>query len=160
MFRTSSVHHQERFVLAVFADYGMWYYCAYYSTRPAVTNSLRPHCLSCWTIYILATGCKIIVEVYRIDMLFTCVYVFVSPTFTIWTVTTNTAMNCMPLKATSNISVCASIFPFVYTTDIIKMEGACYKVTSTKFLPRTQQSSNYIFHPVIFTFKHKAIHFS
>ena len=34
MFRTSSVHHQERFVQAVFADYGMWYYCAYYSTRP------------------------------------------------------------------------------------------------------------------------------
>ena len=33
MFRTSSVHHQERFVQAVFADFGMWYYCAYYSTR-------------------------------------------------------------------------------------------------------------------------------
>ena len=37
MFRTSSVHHQERFVQAVFADFGMWYYCAYYSTRPALT---------------------------------------------------------------------------------------------------------------------------
>ena len=37
MFRASSVHHQERFVQAVFADFGMWYYCAYYSTRPAVT---------------------------------------------------------------------------------------------------------------------------
>ena len=37
MFRTSSVHHQERFVQAVFADFGMWYY-AYYSTRPAVTT--------------------------------------------------------------------------------------------------------------------------
>ena len=36
MFRTSSAHHQERFVQAVFADFGMWYYCAYYSTRPAV----------------------------------------------------------------------------------------------------------------------------
>ena len=24
-------------VQAVFADFGMWYYCAYYSTRPAVT---------------------------------------------------------------------------------------------------------------------------
>ena len=30
MFRTSSVHHQERFVQAVFADFGMWKY-AYYS---------------------------------------------------------------------------------------------------------------------------------
>ena len=38
MFRTSPVHHQERFVQAVFADFGMWYYCAYYSTRPAVTK--------------------------------------------------------------------------------------------------------------------------
>ena len=38
MFRTSSVHHQERFVQAVFADLGMWYCCAYYSTRPAVTE--------------------------------------------------------------------------------------------------------------------------
>ena len=38
MFRTSSVHHQERFVQAVFADFGMWYYCAYYSTRSAVTE--------------------------------------------------------------------------------------------------------------------------
>ena len=37
MFRTSSVHHHESFVQAVFADFGMWYYCAYYSTRPAVT---------------------------------------------------------------------------------------------------------------------------
>ena len=26
MLRTSSVHHQERFVQAVFADFGMWYY--------------------------------------------------------------------------------------------------------------------------------------
>ena len=34
MFRTSPVHLQERFVQAVFADFGMWYYCAYYSTRP------------------------------------------------------------------------------------------------------------------------------
>ena len=33
MFRTSSVHHQERFVEAVFADFGMWYYSAYYLTR-------------------------------------------------------------------------------------------------------------------------------
>ena len=32
MFRTSSVHHQERFVEAVFAESGMWYY----STRRAV----------------------------------------------------------------------------------------------------------------------------
>ena len=24
MFRTSSVHHQERFLQAVFADFGMW----------------------------------------------------------------------------------------------------------------------------------------
>ena len=38
MFRTSSVHHQERFVQAVFADFGMCYYCAYYSTRPAGTS--------------------------------------------------------------------------------------------------------------------------
>ena len=41
MFRTSSVHHQERFVQAVFADFGMWYYCAYYSTRTAVTTAGR-----------------------------------------------------------------------------------------------------------------------
>ena len=34
-FRSSPVHHQERFVQAVFADFGMWYYCAYYSTHPA-----------------------------------------------------------------------------------------------------------------------------
>ena len=39
MFRTSSVHHQERLVQAVLADFGMWYYCAYYSTRPAVSSS-------------------------------------------------------------------------------------------------------------------------
>ena len=38
MFETSSVHHQESFVQAVFADFGMWYYCAYYSTRPVVTD--------------------------------------------------------------------------------------------------------------------------
>ena len=36
MFRTSSVHHQERFVQAVFADVGMWKY-AYSSTRLAIT---------------------------------------------------------------------------------------------------------------------------
>ena len=41
MFRTSSVHHQECFVQAVFADFGMWSYCAYYSTRPAVTNGWK-----------------------------------------------------------------------------------------------------------------------
>ena len=34
---TSSVHHQERFVQAVFADFGMWWY-AYYLTRPAFTK--------------------------------------------------------------------------------------------------------------------------
>ena len=28
----------ERFVQAVFADYDMWYYCAYYSKRPAGTK--------------------------------------------------------------------------------------------------------------------------
>ena len=39
MFRTSSVHHQERFVQAVVANFGMWYYCAHYSTRPAVTSN-------------------------------------------------------------------------------------------------------------------------
>ena len=38
MFRTSSVHLQERFVQAVFADFGMRYYCAYYWTRTAVTE--------------------------------------------------------------------------------------------------------------------------
>ena len=27
----------ERFVQAVLPDFGMWYYCAYYSTRPAIT---------------------------------------------------------------------------------------------------------------------------
>ena len=43
MFRTSPVHHQERFVEAVFADFGMWYYCAYYSTRPAITKLLLKH---------------------------------------------------------------------------------------------------------------------
>ena len=26
---------------AVFADFGMWYYCAYYSTRPAVAKLQR-----------------------------------------------------------------------------------------------------------------------
>ena len=43
MFRTSSVHHQERFVEAVFAEFGMWYYYAYSSTRPAVTKFLALH---------------------------------------------------------------------------------------------------------------------
>ena len=41
MFRTSLVHHQERFVQAVFADFDMWYYCAYYSTRITTYQSLR-----------------------------------------------------------------------------------------------------------------------
>ena len=41
MFRTSSAPHQERFVQAVLADFGMWYYCAYYSTRPAVATAGR-----------------------------------------------------------------------------------------------------------------------
>ena len=41
MFWTSWVHHQERFVQAVFADFGMWYYCACYSTRPAVATAGR-----------------------------------------------------------------------------------------------------------------------
>ena len=36
MFRTSSIHHQERFVQAVLADFGMWYYWAYYSTHTKV----------------------------------------------------------------------------------------------------------------------------
>ena len=43
MFRTSSFHHQERLVQAVFAGFGMWYYCAYYSTRIATYQSLRIH---------------------------------------------------------------------------------------------------------------------
>ena len=33
MFRTSPVHHQERFVQAVFADFGMWYYVVRSSSK-------------------------------------------------------------------------------------------------------------------------------
>ena len=36
MFWTSPVRHQERFTICI-CRFDMWYYCAYYSTRPAVT---------------------------------------------------------------------------------------------------------------------------
>ena len=51
------------FFTSCICRFGMWYYCAYYSTRPAVTcraniraeyNSLiESVCVSCWTAYIL-----------------------------------------------------------------------------------------------------------
>ena len=34
-------NYQERFVQAVFADFGMWYYCAYYSTRPVLNKLIH-----------------------------------------------------------------------------------------------------------------------
>ena len=62
MFQTPSVHHQERFVQAVFADFGTWYYCAYYSTRPAVAKLQL--CNGCSSSFTLITTRRI--ETYQI----------------------------------------------------------------------------------------------